>query len=56
MNTTTHTTHNRSEPSILGDHDGFEIYPMPAFLRVETTDVAAATSFYTDRLGMEMPS
>lgn len=40
------------EPPVLGRHGDFDIYPMPTFLRIEATDVAATTRFYVDGLGM----
>ncbi|MEE8601082.1 VOC family protein [Euzebya tangerina] len=39
------------EPPLLGNHDGFDVYPMPSFLSVTCADVAAATRFYVDMLG-----
>lgn len=41
--------HNR-EPPVLGHHQGFDVYPMPLFLRMETGDLAATIRWYREAL------
>ncbi|HEU5451867.1 MAG TPA: VOC family protein [Terriglobales bacterium] len=41
----------RGEPVSLGKFDGHEIYPMPMFAKIVTTDVAATTEWYEKALG-----
>ena len=41
----------RGEPVSLGDFGGHEIYPMPMFAKIVTTDVAAAAEWYEKALG-----
>ena len=41
--------HN-SDPPILGRHNGFDVYPMPMFMRLETRDLAASVRWYREAL------
>ena len=47
------------DPPILGRHNGFDVYPMPMFMRLETRDLAATVQWYREALGFgvmfEMP-
>lgn len=45
------TTHDLSEPPVLGSHRGYPIYPMPLFAVLETGDVQALTQWYRAALG-----
>lgn len=42
--------HPQEEPLHLGDHDGYPVYPMPVFARVEATDPEATLRWFTDTL------
>ena len=39
------------EPPVLGQHDGFDIYPMPVFARIAVADVTEAAAWYERALG-----
>lgn len=41
----------RADPPTIGEHCGFEIYPMPCFVRFSSPDPAAAAAWYVERLG-----
>ncbi|MEQ1783649.1 MAG: VOC family protein [Hyphomonadaceae bacterium] len=47
------------DPPITGRHDGFDVYPMPMFMRLETRDLVATVRWYCEVLGFavmfEMP-
>lgn len=43
-------THSQAEPPTLGEHNGFPIYPMPAFVSLAATDLSATVHFFTDAL------
>jgi predicted lactoylglutathione lyase len=50
---TIHTTlpqHSQEEPPTLGDHGGFPIYPMPAFVSLTASDIGATVRFFTEAL------
>ena len=40
-----------AEPKSLGQFKGFEVYPMPVFLRLASPDVAGLARWYEDALG-----
>lgn len=40
-----------TNPPTLGEYQGFEIYPMPCFVRFAVPDPAAAARWYVDMLG-----
>jgi uncharacterized glyoxalase superfamily protein PhnB len=42
---------SNAEPPVLGEHGGYEVYPMPVFVRLETADMAATLAWYRDALG-----
>lgn len=48
-----------TDPPIVGRHNGFDVYPMPMFLRLETRDLAATVRWYREALAFgvmfEMP-
>lgn len=39
------------DPPALGEYDGHEIYPMPAFATISVTDVAGVAAWYERALG-----
>jgi uncharacterized glyoxalase superfamily protein PhnB len=39
------------DPPALGEYDGHEIYPMPAFATISVTDVARVAAWYEQALG-----
>jgi catechol 2,3-dioxygenase-like lactoylglutathione lyase family enzyme len=41
----------RGDPPSLGEYEGFEVYPMPAFVRFAVPDPGAAARWYVDALG-----
>lgn len=41
--------HN-ADPPMLGRHAGFDVYPMPMFMRLETRDLAASVRWYREAL------
>lgn len=43
--------HSQAEPPTLGQHDGYPIYPMPAFVSLTASDLAATVRFFTQALG-----
>lgn len=45
------TTYDQSEPPVSHVHNGFEVYPMPVFAAMETSDVDALAQWYHDALG-----
>jgi hypothetical protein len=45
------TSFDQSEPPVFDTHKGFEVYPMPMFAAMETTDVDALTRWYQAALG-----
>jgi predicted lactoylglutathione lyase len=42
--------HPQTEPPTLGEHDGYPIYPMPAFVSVIARDLGATVAFFTAAL------
>ena len=38
------------DPPVMGRHDGFDVYAMPMFMRLETRDLAAAVRWYREAL------
>ncbi len=42
--------HPQTEPPTLGEHDGFPIYPMPAFVTLNASDLRATVAFFTEAL------
>lgn len=40
-----------SDPPTLGEHQGFEVYPMPVFARLPVADVTASIAFWRDVVG-----
>jgi catechol 2,3-dioxygenase-like lactoylglutathione lyase family enzyme len=46
----TEPTHPPTDPPSLGEFGGHPIYPMPAFVRLETPDVARLVAFFTEIL------
>jgi uncharacterized glyoxalase superfamily protein PhnB len=47
------------DPPVTARHNGYDVYPMPMFVRMETRDLAAAVRWYREALGFgvmfEMP-
>jgi catechol 2,3-dioxygenase-like lactoylglutathione lyase family enzyme len=47
------------DPPVMGRHNGFDVYPMPMFMRMETRDLATTVQWYRDALAFavmfEMP-
>lgn len=47
------------DPPVMGRHNGFDVYPMPMFMRMETRDLEATARWYREALGFgvmfEMP-
>jgi catechol 2,3-dioxygenase-like lactoylglutathione lyase family enzyme len=39
------------DPASLGTYEGFDLYPMPAFVRFPVPDPGAAAQWYVDALG-----
>lgn len=50
MSSTTLPRHSQDEPPTLGDHGGFPIYPMPAFVSLTASDLGATVRFFTEAL------
>ncbi|MEO2106117.1 MAG: hypothetical protein ABGZ36_10820 [Actinomycetota bacterium] len=49
---TTHDLYDpTAEPPTVGDHDGFDIYPMPVWLSLESPNPSATVEFLTTGLG-----
>lgn len=42
--------HPQSEPPTLGEHNGYPIYPMPAFAAVTARDINTTITFFTEAL------
>jgi len=42
--------HPQSEPPTLGEHNGYPIYPMPAFVTLTASDLEATVAFFTEAL------
>lgn len=42
--------HSQAEPPTLGEHGGYPIYPMPAFVSLAATDLGATVRFFTEAL------
>jgi predicted lactoylglutathione lyase len=42
--------HPQTEPPTLGEHDGYPIYPMPAFVALTARDLMATAAFFTEAL------
>ena len=42
--------HSQEEPPTLGEHGGFPIYPMPAFVSLTAGDIGATVRFFTEAL------
>jgi uncharacterized glyoxalase superfamily protein PhnB len=38
------------DPPIKGRHNGFDVYPMPMFMRLETRELAATVGWYREAL------
>jgi uncharacterized glyoxalase superfamily protein PhnB len=38
------------DPPIMGRHNGFDVYPMPMFMRLETRDLSATVLWYREAL------
>ena len=45
------TVPDQSEPPVFKLHNGFEVYPMPMFVTLETADVNAVAQWYQAALG-----
>ncbi|HET9877699.1 MAG TPA: VOC family protein [Candidatus Limnocylindria bacterium] len=50
MNETTTPAHSQDEPPTLGEHGGYPIYPMPAFVSLAARDLGATVRFFTEAL------
>jgi catechol 2,3-dioxygenase-like lactoylglutathione lyase family enzyme len=52
-------TPNNVEPQVFGQHNGYDIYPMPMFARLEAANLADTVAWYREALGFgvmfEMP-
>ena len=52
-------TPNNENPPVLGQHNGYDIYPMPMFARLEAENLAETVAWYREALGFgamfEMP-
>jgi uncharacterized glyoxalase superfamily protein PhnB len=52
-------TPNNENPPVLGQHNGYDIYPMPMFARLEAANLAETVAWYREALGFgamfEMP-
>lgn len=46
-----HDDRRMQEPPTLGEHKGFEVYPMPMFVLLECEDVDRAKAWYVGALG-----
>jgi uncharacterized glyoxalase superfamily protein PhnB len=50
---------NNANPPVLGQHNGYDIYPMPMFARLEAANLAETVAWYREALGFgvmfEMP-
>lgn len=44
----------KGEPAQLGEYNGMEIYPMPMFATIATTDVSAVANWYAQALGFHV--
>lgn len=42
---------HRLDPPTIGEYEGFDIYPMPAFVRFSVPDPVATAQWYVDALG-----
>lgn len=42
--------HPQTEPPTLGEHNGYPIYPMPAFVALTARDLKATLAFFTEAL------
>jgi predicted lactoylglutathione lyase len=42
--------HSQAEPPTLGEHGGYPIYPMPTFVSMTATDLAATVRFFAEAL------
>ena len=49
-NSSPRVAHSQAEPPTLGEHGGYPIYPMPAFVSLTATDLAATVRFFTEAL------
>lgn len=53
-------TPNNQDPPVLGQHNGYDIYPMPMFARLEAANLAETVAWYREALGFgaifEMPT
>lgn len=47
----TQPTLSQEQPEDLGESEGWRVYPMPMFVRLETRDVERTTRWFTDALG-----
>jgi catechol 2,3-dioxygenase-like lactoylglutathione lyase family enzyme len=47
----TQPTLSQDQPADLGGFRGWDVYPMPMFVRLETRDVERTTRWFTDALG-----
>jgi catechol 2,3-dioxygenase-like lactoylglutathione lyase family enzyme len=43
--------HSQEEPEILGQHLGWDVYPMPVFVTLRAADVARSVTWFRDALG-----
>ena len=52
-------TPNNAEPRVFAQHNGYDIYPMPMFARLEVANLAETVAWYREALGFgvmfEMP-
>lgn len=52
-------TLNNAEPAVFGQHNGYDVYPMPMFARLEAASLADTVAWYREALGFgamfEMP-
>ena len=47
---TTLPQHSQDEPPTLGEHGGFPVYAMPAFVSLTARDIGATVRFFTEAL------
>jgi predicted lactoylglutathione lyase len=46
--------HSQAEPPTLGEHGGFPVYAMPAFVSLAASDLPATVRFFTDALDFDV--
>ena len=44
-------TSSQEDPELLGQHEGWDVYPMPVFVTINTPDVSRMASWFRDALG-----